>query len=101
MTIQLADDGPTVPVRCSLPTFPDKPPLRWKHHGYNAAIIELRLVGASEIRIEGWSNESTGTITLNMNGSAARFVISGPRLRFTADALAVDITHVEGYHRAS
>jgi hypothetical protein len=99
MSVLLQDDGPTVLVRCSLPTVPDKPSLKWKRHAYDAAIVELRLLSVSEVRLESWSNESTGTLALTRNGSAVRCEISGPRIVFAADAIAVDITHVAGYHR--
>lgn len=100
MSIHLDDDGPTVLVRCSLPTFPDKPPLRWKQHAYDAVLIELRLFGASDVRLEAWSNESTGTVALTRDGSAIHALIAGEGIRFAADALSVEITHVEGYHRS-
>jgi hypothetical protein len=99
MSIHLDDDGPTVLVRCSLPTFPDKPTLRWKHRDYNAVLVELRLLGASDVRLERWSNESTATVSLKSNGSAVRVTISGPAIQFAAKALSVDINHVEGYCR--
>jgi hypothetical protein len=101
MSVLMQEDGPTVLLRCCLPAFPDKPPLKWQRHAYNAAFLELRLLGASGLRLEGWSHENLGTVMLTRNGSSVRLEISGQRIPFTADALAADVTHIEGYHCAN
>ena len=100
MSVSVRDDGPTIQIRCQLPTFPDHPPVRWQRREYNAAVLELRLLAAASVRLEGWSNQNVGTVVLTRNGPAVRLEISGPQIFVTADALGADITHVEGYHRA-
>jgi hypothetical protein len=99
MSVFVQDDGPTMLIRCCLPTFPDRPPLKWQHRAYNAAVLELRLLGVSGVRLEGWSNDNVGTVALTRNESSVRLEISGSRILVAADALDAEITHVEGYHR--
>jgi hypothetical protein len=100
MSVLVQDDGPTVLVRCCLPTFPDRPPLKWQRHNYNGAIVELRLLGASGVRLDGWSHENLGSVGLTRNSSLVRLEISGSHARFTADAIDAEVSHLEGYHRA-
>jgi hypothetical protein len=98
LSVAMQRDGPTVLIRLILPVFPDQPPVRWRH-GYNAAILELRLFGVSGLLMKGWTNDNIGTVTLVREAASIELKISGPGVLFSANAIAVDISHVKGYQR--
>jgi hypothetical protein len=101
ISLTLQDDGPTVLIRLVLATFPDRPPVRWQRHAYNAAILELRLFGASGLRLEGWSTDNVATVSLVRNVASVHLEMVGPGVLFLAHGIAADVSRIEGYHRAS
>ena len=100
MAVSMNEDGPTVLIKIELPVFPDKPPLRWRRSGFNAAIMELRLFGISELRLEGWTVNNVAAILLYKNGAEVCFEAVGRSTVFSARGLTADVAGVAGYCRA-
>lgn len=53
--IILDRNGPQVIWKIELPTFPDKPPARWKFRDYNIVQLELHLWELASINIRLWT----------------------------------------------
>jgi hypothetical protein len=101
MRLELDEQGPTLLIRIELPTFPDTPPLRWRRHCYDAAIMELRLFGVSELRIDGWTTDNVGGISLYRNGDSVRFQSLGRGTSVSATGVGADVHRIEGYRRGA
>lgn len=55
ITLQRRD--PEIKLLIDLPSFPDKPPQKWKGLGYNTAQMELNLYLPNSVEIVGWSSK--------------------------------------------
>lgn len=100
MAVSMHEDGPTVLIKIELPFFPDKPPLRWRQSGFNAAIMELRLFGVSELRLDGWTINNVARISLYRKDAVVCCEVVGQSTVISARGLAADVAGVVGYCRA-
>jgi hypothetical protein len=73
--VTLHQDAATVYLRLDLDEYPKAPPEKWSTRGYNTVQIELALIDARRIFIQGWSPNNVGDLALSagQNGVAVRF----------------------------
>ena len=68
LSIKMDRDGPTVDLVVAVKEYPGSPPLRWRTNREHAVAINLQLMALESFRIEGWSTENHGEITVFRNG---------------------------------
>lgn len=73
--VTLHQDAATVYLRLDLDEYPKAPPEKWSSRGYNTVQIELALIDARRISIQGWSPNNVGDLVLSagQNGIAVKF----------------------------
>ena len=60
--MELRQDGPRLTLFVTLPTYPEKPPVKWK--GCNTAVLELDCSGVTSFAQKGWAWDNVGTLSL-------------------------------------
>src|ERR1041385_3257079 len=99
MYVELDENGAALLIKIELPTYPDKPPLRWQHLGHTTATLKIRLIGVSELQIRGWTTHNSADIVVNRVGNSVEFRASGNGLLISANSVSADVCRIEGYHR--
>ena len=99
-SVRLQGDGPTVDLVAELPSFPDKPSLRWPV-GANTVQVGLRFFDLREISLFGWSTTNTGDLLIERAGDVVRFRFDCPTARVVGVAGYFDITVVTGYIKST
>ncbi|WP_158296275.1 Imm50 family immunity protein [Stutzerimonas nosocomialis] len=93
-------DGPSVILRCDLPTFPTNPPAKWMQAGFNKVQVRLWILGITSASLEGWVTSGMCTVDLIFeDGSAVLKIDSdGVRARFIAPEIYIE--SISAYHDA-
>jgi hypothetical protein len=95
-TVVLRPDGRSVQLRVELPRFPDHPPERWDAEASRVQVT-LDLWSVADLKIEGWTPESAGLLTLSPDGDALRLSFASEEVRITARCGAARIAGFSPY----
>lgn len=94
--VVLRPDGRSVELRVELPRFPDHPPERWDPEA-NHVQVTLDLWSVEDLKLEGWTPESAGLLTLSPAGDALHLSFESQEVRITARCGAARIARVSPY----
>lgn len=95
-TVVLRPDGRAVELRVELPRFPDHPPERWDADATRVQVT-LDLWSVADLKVEGWTPESAGLLTLVPDGDALRLSFESEEVRITARCGAARIARFSPY----
>jgi hypothetical protein len=76
--VTLHQDGPTIVLRFDLSEFPKDAPMKWLKAGHNTVQVRLVLDDVCQTRIEGWTTNNVGNLSVGSN------VPAGVRVEFLA-----------------
>jgi hypothetical protein len=77
--IEMSRDGPLIRLKIGLDEFPSRPSPRWRRIEANAVTLELLLVGAERVRLDGWSTTNVVNIEIQrLSCDMLQAEVSGP-----------------------
>ncbi len=89
--IELQQDGPTVSLHIMIRDLPNHPPKRWSKP-YNAVTFKMLLLGANELKIEGWDTANVADVLLQRNETGTIQVsVVGVRLNLSARCVGIRV----------
>lgn len=83
-------------MRMQLPRFPDRPPSRWGREA-NAVQVTVEFWFVEELRVEGWSDDPAGVLSLTREGEGLRLAFDAPEVRITARCVFARIDRFMAY----
>lgn len=66
--LTLARGGPLLTLRFDLPEFPKNAPRDWVASQYEVAQLTLMVIGVASVRLDGWSTEVRGSLSVVRHG---------------------------------
>lgn len=97
--VVLHQDGPTVSLRLDFAEYPAQPPSKWLQQGHNTVQVVLSLDGCRGFRLDGWSLNNVGRLSIKRAGAEGvdvEFSDSGCQLNATCDS--VRVAKITAYH---
>ena len=94
--VALRPDGRGVELRVELPRFPDHPPPRWDAEA-NRVQVALDVWSVAALKVEGWTPESAGLLTLSRDGDALHLSFQSAEVRITLRSAAARIARISPY----
>ncbi|MGW8380521.1 Imm50 family immunity protein [Streptomyces sp. ODS28] len=92
-------NGPQLLLRVDLAEFPDSPPPKWRMQGFNTVQVEINLVGARDLRLEGFGRDLVVDVELEKE-ELVHLSVDSPDFRLSAVADAVLLAKVSAYANA-
>jgi hypothetical protein len=94
--VALNRHGRGLRLRMELPRFPDRPPRRWGREA-NAVQVTVEFWFVEELRVEGWSDDPAGVLSLTREGGRLRLAFDAPDVRITARCVFARIDRFMAY----
>lgn len=95
-SVALRPDGRSVELRVELPRFPDHPPGRWDPQA-DRVQVTLDLWCVEALKVEGWTPESVGLLTLSRAGDSLHLSFASEAVRITARCGMARIARFSAY----
>ena len=93
----LHGDGPHLELRVELPRFPDHPPARWRDPEANRVQVTVQVWSVRDLRIEGWTPESAGLLTLDRASDGLALAFQSETVRINARCASAWIARFSPY----
>ena len=88
--LRLGQHDPHLWLRVELPRFPDRPPARW-HPEATVAQATVAFWFVEEVRLEGWSGDAEGTLSLVRADGGLRMAFESGAMRLAARCLGARV----------
>ena len=94
--VVLDREGRRLRMRMELPRFPDRPPARWSRQA-NAVQVTVDFWSVCALRVDGWSHDPAGVLSLTREGEGLRLLFDAPDVRIAARCAMARIDRFSPY----
>lgn len=95
--VKMHCEGPVVSLRFDVPDFPANPPAKWRTQRFNVAQVTVMGIGVRRLVQNGWSNDTSVSITFAAEDGGVRVRALGAGVEFEATFDDVRVDGVSAY----